>query len=127
MPLFEPADHSNLSYSARMSGEASRVDELDAELLRTPVVRAAADVPGQAAALRRLAALSLDARSARVFETVAYAQLLTGDAEAATLTLAAARQLPRTVDAAARVAEVFDRMADMEALLLAGAEGDAVA
>ena len=33
----------------------------------------------------------------------------------------------RTVDEAARVAEVFDRMAGIEALLLAGAESGAVA
>ncbi len=31
MPLFEPADHLNLSYSARVGGGANRVDDLDAE------------------------------------------------------------------------------------------------
>jgi hypothetical protein len=127
MPLFEPADHLNLSYSVRVGGGANRVDDPDEDLLRTAALRAAADVPEEAAALRRLAALSLDTRNARVFETVAYAQLLTGDAAAATLTLAAARRLPRTVDEAAWVAAVFDRMAGMESLLLAGAEADAVA
>lgn len=127
MPLFEPADQLNLSYSARLSGGAGRVHDLDTDALRTAVVIAAADVPDEASALGRLAGLSLDTRNARAFETVAYAQLLTGDAPSATLTLAAARRLPRTVGEPSWVAEVFDRMAGIESHLLAGAENDAVA
>jgi hypothetical protein len=73
MPLFEPADHLNLSYSARVGGRAGRVDDLNADSLKTVVLTAAADAPGEAAALERLTALSLDSRNARVFETAAYA------------------------------------------------------
>jgi hypothetical protein len=62
-----------------------------------------------------------------VFETVAYAQLLTGDARTAAQTLAAARALPRTVDEPPSVAEVFNRMASTESHLLADTESDAVA
>ncbi len=91
------------------------------------MLKAAADVHDESAALRRLAALSLDTRNARVFETAAYAQLLLDDARTAKLTLAAARRLPREADEAPWVAEVFDRMAGMEALLLAGLDSDGIA
>lgn len=127
MPLFEPADHVNLSYSARVGGGACRVEDLDADSLRTAVLTAAASIPDEPVALRRLAALSLDTRNAQVFETVAYAQLLTGDVHTAALTLGAARRLPRKVNEEPWVAEVFDRMAGMEGLLLAGTDSDAIA
>jgi hypothetical protein len=119
MPLFEPHEYLNLSYSNRVGG----VDDADVETLMSTVEAAAAAAPAEEEALRRLASLSLKTKNVRVFETVAYSQLLLGDVAAATATLRRAQKIPRSAGESSSVGELHDRMVGVEAMLVDGRAG----
>lgn len=125
-PLFVPFEALNLSYSTRVGGGAHAIKDADIEPLKAAVLAASADVQDEGVALEALAALSLDTPNVRVFETVAFAQLLLHDGSSAMATLAMARQLPRRAGEPIWVDEVLTRMTGIENLLRDGLEGDAV-
>jgi hypothetical protein len=88
-PLFgEPADHLDLSYSERVGGGAHSIGDANPEAPTVAISRAAEGTPQEDAVLRQLCGLSLNTSNVRVYETVAHAQIVVGDFEAAKRTVA---------------------------------------
>jgi len=123
-PLYSPSDVLDLSYSSRVGGGAERLDDADPAAVSAAIGKAVTDIATEDEVLQTWARLSLKTANMRMFETAAYAQILTGDPRSARRTLAAARRLARGKDEPDWVRPVFDRMAQLEQLLDGKATAD---
>ncbi len=113
MPLFEPSDVLNLSYSERVGGGSSAVNVEEPEAFTSALRQAIRTLPTEQHEMARLARLD-DGNNIRISESAAYANTYLGNAERATTILESALAIPVQRD---WEIEVRDRLRHFQGLL----------